>query len=303
LAERRHQPTDTLEELETLGARLAQWVGANAALVLGVAGAVLLAAAAVGGYAAWSRSHADHASAALAELRSGFVEAMGGKPGDVNVPEPANPETARSVRTEYADKYAGFAKEWSGTESALVADLRAGELYLALGNRDRALEVWKDAVANAPTDSPVRGILESRLGHLYEDQGDFAAAAQAHEAAAAVPGYPLRNESLADAARCYDEAGQPEKALAIYRELQSQPNANLPPEVTARFEELAARQEEKGKGGGPPAASGSGVAAKPGGAAAPPQAPAAGAETSPGAGAAPAASGAASPDSAPSKSP
>jgi tetratricopeptide (TPR) repeat protein len=256
LAQRRKdQPADTLEELESIGERLAQWVGANPVIVLGIAGAILVAAASFGGYRAWSRSQAHAGSAALATLHSEFVAAMGGKATDVEVPEPANPETAKNVRTEYADKYLALAKEWSGSPTGALALLEAGQLFAKLGNADRALEIFQQAAAEAPPRSPIRGIADSRVGHLLEEKGDFEAAAKAHEAAAAIPDFPLRVDALADAARCWAEAGKPDQALAIYQRLKTDsPDLQLAPHVQARLDELEARNFSGPPAGAPAAA-------------------------------------------------
>ena len=256
---RKDEPADTLEEIESIGERLAQWVGANPAIVLGVAGAILLAAGSYGGYRAWSHSQANSGSAALAAVRSEFVAAMGGKASDVEVPEPANPETAKAVRTEYADKYLAVAKEWSVSPTGALALVEAGQIFAKLGDADRALETFQQAAAEAPKDSPIRGVIESRLGHLLETKGDFEAAAKAHEAAGAIRDFPLRDDALADAARCWAEAGKPDQALAIYQRLKTEsPDLQLAPHVEARLEELEARNF-----GGAPAAPESTPIAKP----------------------------------------
>jgi tetratricopeptide (TPR) repeat protein len=236
------EPADTLEELESIGERLAQWVGANPAIVLGISGAILLGAASFGGYRAFSHAQTEKASTALATLHSEFVTAMGGKVTDADVPEPANPETAKTVRTEYTDKYLAIAKEWSGTPTAALSLLEAGALFAKLGNADRALEVSNQASEQAPADSPLRAMIDSRIAHLQEEKGDFTAAATAYEAAAAVPGNPLHADALAQAARCWAEAGKPEQALAVYQRLKSEsPELKLAPHIEARLEELEAR--------------------------------------------------------------
>jgi hypothetical protein len=240
--QRKDHPADTLEELESIGERLVQWVGANPVIVLGVAGAILLGAASYGGYRAWSRSQANSGSAALATVQRDFAAAMGGKASDVEVPEPANPETAKTVRIEYADKFVALAKEWSGSPTGALALVQAGELFAKLGNADRALEIFQQAAAEAPAASPIRGVADSRVGHLLEQKGDFEAAAKAHESAAAVPGFPLRTQALADAARCWADAGKPDQALAIYQRLKSEsPDLKLAPHVEARLQEIEAR--------------------------------------------------------------
>lgn len=240
--QRKDAPADTLEELESLGERLAQWVGANPAIVLATAAVILLLAAAIGGYRAYSHSRVEKASAALAAIRSEFVTAMGGKPTDAEVPEPANPETARSIRTDFAQRYVSLADDWSGTPTSPLALLEAGQIYDQIGNRDKALELWTRAVTGAPAQSPVVGVIQSRIGHLQEDLGNAEAAAQAHEAAAAVPGYPLRIDALADAARTWADAGKPERAIELYRKIRADaPETQLAPHVEARMQELEAR--------------------------------------------------------------
>jgi predicted negative regulator of RcsB-dependent stress response len=238
----KRQPTDTLEELESLGERLVGWIGANPVLVLTVAGGILLVAAGLGGWRAWQGSRADRAAASLAELRSKYVVAMGGTPNDVKIPEPANPETARSLRTEYVERFLEVARAHRGTAAAALAQLEASEIYAQLGNPDRALEVLKESVAELSADSPVAGILGSRIARLQEDAGHLEDAARSYEAAAAIPGYPLRTQALGDAARCWADAGKDDQAVALYAKLQSDPGEHhLAPHIEARLRELQAK--------------------------------------------------------------
>ena len=238
----KRQPTDTLEELESLGERLLHWVEANPVLVLTVAGAILLAAAGFGGWRAWQGSRADKASSALAELRAQYVVAMGGTANDAKVPEPANPETARSVRTEYVARFVELSRAHAGTAAAALGQLEASTIYEELGHPEKALEVLQEGVAAQPASSTVRGILEARIGQLQENAGQLEAAAQSYEAAGAIPSYPLRSEALGAAARCWADAGKPDQALAVYAKLQSEtPDAKLEPYIEARLKELQAR--------------------------------------------------------------
>jgi tetratricopeptide (TPR) repeat protein len=239
---RKEEPADTLEELASLGERLMQWVGANPIPVLTVAVAILVAAAALGGYRAYAGSRAERASAQLASLHDELVQAMGGKPTDTEIPEPANPETARTVRTDFAERYGALAKQWSGTPAGALAMLEAGRLYEQLGNQDRALEIWTDAAAKLSNDDAALGILRSRIGRIQEGKRDLEGAAKSYEAAAAVTGFPLVASSLADAARCWAELGKSEPALAAYHRLRSEfPDYQVAPYVESQLQELEAR--------------------------------------------------------------
>lgn len=240
--QRKHEPADALDEIASLGERVAQWVGAHPALVIGIASAILALAAALGGYRAYVGSRSERASAAATALRSDLVVAMGGKPGDTEIAEPANPETARSVRTDFAERYLAFAKDWSGTPTEGLALLEAGQLFDQLGNGDRALEVWTEGVDATPAGSPALGILHARIARQQEQKGDFEAAARAHEAAAAVPGFPLAAAALADAARCWIEAGKDDLARASYQRLKAAyPEHRAPAYVDAALAELEFR--------------------------------------------------------------
>lgn len=243
MAQHKNQaPADTLEELQSLGERLVQWVGANPVPVLGVAALVLLLAAGIGGYRAYAASRSERASAALSATRAEFATAMGAKASDTDIPEPANPETARQARTEFADRYVALAADWRGTPTADLALLEAGGLFEALGNRDRALEVWTQALSSTAATSPARGVLNARIAVAQEERGDFEAAARSYEAAAAVPGYPLRGDALASAARAWIEANKPSEALAAADRLAAEmPEYQMPPYVSAAVLELRAR--------------------------------------------------------------
>jgi tetratricopeptide (TPR) repeat protein len=233
---------DTLAQLESLGDRLVHWVSANPALVLGTAAAILLVAAAIGGTRAWRASSANEASAQLAALERQYIEGMGGEATDLEAPEPANPETARQVRTDFVERFASFAREHEGTPAQALAALEASRIYEALEAPEKAREIVQEAVNALPADSPIRGVALRRIAGLAEAAGDFEAAALAHVAAADTPGYPLRFDALADAARCWAEAAKPDEALAIFARIQTEaPDYRLPPHVQARLAELQAR--------------------------------------------------------------
>lgn len=240
----KHVPTDTLEQLESLGDRLMRWVSANPLIVLGTAGAILLAAAGIGGVRAWRSSGADAASAELAALQTEYVVAMGGEAGDSTVPEPANPETARQVRTSFVERFTSFARDHGGNPAQALAALEASRIYEALGAAEPAREILQIAADAQPADSPVRAVALRRLAALAEGAGDLEAAARAHLAAADTPGYPLRLAALADAARIWADADRPDEALALFARIRSEaPDHRLPPHVQARLAELEARPD------------------------------------------------------------
>lgn len=208
-------PPDTLAQLESLGDQLVRWISANPLPVLGTALAVLLVAAVAGGEAT-----------------------------ALEAPEPANPETARQVRTEYVERFVSFARAHAGTPAQALAALEASRIYEALEAPDQAREVLQEAANELPDGSAIRAVVLRRLAVLAEAAGDYEAAAMANVAAANTPGYPQRLDALADAARCWAEAAKPDEALALYARLKSEASPDLyrvPPHIEARLAELEAR--------------------------------------------------------------
>ena len=89
------QATETLQEIESVFDRLARWAAANPRQVLGLLGAILLVTAALSLWS-WARERSEtRASAAVAQVQTEYLSAMGAAPGSYEVVEPANPETAR----------------------------------------------------------------------------------------------------------------------------------------------------------------------------------------------------------------
>jgi len=234
----------TLDELESLGDKLANWLNDNQVVVLSVGAAILV----IGGVFGFVRSSLEDArvdaSAALAAVDRDFRGAMGAQPGDLMIQEPANPETALAVRAEYVERFRAVGEEHSGSAAGALALLSAGALEQELGETDAALETWKAAAEDlAPADT-LQALVSLRIAAAYEDKGLWVEAADAFSTAAAVESFPLRYGALADAARCFAEAGDDDRALDAYRRVKAEaPDFFLPEHVEAQLRELEARQQ------------------------------------------------------------
>jgi tetratricopeptide (TPR) repeat protein len=224
--------------------RMAIWVAAHRWLVLGVIGAVL----ASGGAWEFLRSRAEQrealASNAFDLTQAAYLSAMGAEPGAIDVPELANPSAAAQIRAEYVEKYRGVAQAHPGTLSAALAWMEAADLLTAQEDVDASLESLQKGLAEQPGNPRIAGLIHQRIAQLYEDRGQIAEAAAEHLAAGEVPGFPLRAAALADAARCYAQAGQPERARELLERLESEAKDGppLPPELRSLLRELRASQ-------------------------------------------------------------
>jgi len=233
-------PEEALVELESLVERAAAWVGEHLALT-GVALAVLLAGAAgVGLYRSNLHAEAEAASDALDRVHSAYLKAMGANPGDIDVPELANPTAAAAIREQYRSEFGEVADEHPGTVAAVLARLEQGDLAEP-GDLENSIEVWRETLAGLSGSPKLEAIVHQRIGQAYEEAGKWREAAEAYEAASAIDANPLRYWALADAARCFREAGDAEHARQLAERLEIEaPQLNLPAHVRAALREIGA---------------------------------------------------------------
>ena len=98
---KRQQPdsaAETLDAIEGFGDRIVHAVTENPTPILATAVGILVVAAVFGLTRDFSDSGASESAAALARVQAQYRTAMGGNPGSLEVPEPANPETAERLR-------------------------------------------------------------------------------------------------------------------------------------------------------------------------------------------------------------
>lgn len=234
-----HEPLDTIAEIESKGEQILEWITENAKMVLGIAGACLV----VAGIYQYSRTGAENrinsASAALEATRSDYLAAMGAAPGALTAPELANPAAAERVREEYRSRFAAVAEEHAGTPGAALASLAEGDLVAEGGDAAAAIQVWQAAIGELPGGSPLTGLLQQRIARAHEESGDWAAAAEAYAAAADVESYAFRHWAMAEAARCFLAADQPERARELAQRIDAEaPDLELPDSLRTRLREL-----------------------------------------------------------------
>jgi tetratricopeptide (TPR) repeat protein len=232
----------TLEEIEGIADRIATWIGANPIIVLAVGVTILITAAGYGGWVTWRSGREDRASFALAGIERDYLSAMGAPPGTSEITEPANPETAKTVRREFAQKLLAMADQNTHTAASTVARLTAGDLLAEGGEPDKALEAWQGALGGIGGNQALRGIALRRIATGLEAQAKWSEAAATNLEAAGLAGFPLRRWALADAARCYAEAGNLDKAVSLANQLEREGPANeLPEHLVTKLAELRAR--------------------------------------------------------------
>jgi tetratricopeptide (TPR) repeat protein len=235
------QATETLQEIESVFDRIARWVAGNPRQVLGLLAAILIVTASFSLWN-WNRGRRETgASAAVARVQTAYLSAMGAAPGSFEVVEPANPETGRQVRQEFVARFSEVADEHAGTASGVSARMEAAALQDQTGDQEAALESWRRAAVEAEDGSAIQGLALVRLARALESRSRWEEAGAAHEEAGGIEEMPVRFQALGDAARCFAEAGDVERALAIFERIETEaPHAALPEYTRARLLELRA---------------------------------------------------------------
>lgn len=234
---------DTLDEIESSADRLVEWIYDHAAWVIG--GVVLCIALGGIGSLVSSRLQTgeDEASMALTAARDGYRQAMGASPGGLEVPELANPEAAREIRAESAARFQEIASEHEGTVAGTLARLEAAGLLVAQGTPEEARAELERALEGTAAGSRLNAIVLQRLGLVQEQAGRWSQAAESYASAGTIESYPLRYWALADAARCFAEAGDDSRALALLERVETEsPDFRLPDHHRTLLRELRSRR-------------------------------------------------------------
>ncbi len=234
-----HDPSHVIEEIEDLAERGAQWIRDHLALTITLLVVVLGTAAGYGGFAAHSTRKAESASNAVDQVETEYRQAMGADPDALEVPELANPAAAAAIRSEFAEKFAAVAEEHSGTVAAALARLDQGNLTAAAGDTDAAIAIWQGALADLSGNPNLKAIFEQRIAQAYDDDARWLEAAEAYARAGAIEGYPLRYWALAEAARCFEQAGELARARELALRVSTEaPDLMLPQHLATMLAEL-----------------------------------------------------------------
>ncbi len=240
MARRSHQP-DLIEEFESAADRMARWIATHSVPVVGILVLVLAGAFAWDRIGAGIDARAEAASNALDATHAAYLVALGGVPGSVEIPELANPVAAAVIHEEYLERFRAVADEHRGTVAGTLALFEVAEILDRLDRPEQTLEVWQQALDDLSGHASLRAMLHQRIARLHEERGDWTEAAAAHEAAGGIAEFPLRYWALAEAARCFAQAGQAERALALYEQVAREaPDLALPDHLRAQFRELRA---------------------------------------------------------------
>lgn len=226
-------PAELVQELDSVFERGAHWVGDHPQIVLLALGGLLALAAAIGGVHSLRERSAHAAEAEVAEAYDGYLAAMGAQPGSRVVPEPANPEIGRQAREEFAAKLLAAAKNHDDSAAAVVARIQAADMLERNGDAEGAFAA-RELAAKAAPSTGAGALAWTRYGVALEAKGKLEEAAEAFEKAGEIDS-PGRALALADAARCFAQLGQRERALALFERAEKAGKDEIPDHVRQRL--------------------------------------------------------------------
>jgi tetratricopeptide (TPR) repeat protein len=226
-------PAELVQEIDSVFERGANWVGDHPQIVLIALGGLLAVAAAIGGVHSLRERSAHAAEAEVSAAYDGYLAAMGAQPGARVVPEPANPEVGRQAREEFAAKLLAAAQNHDGSAAAVVGRLQAAELLDKSGDVDGAFAARELAAKSAPSTG-AGALAWTRYGVALESKGKLAEAAEAFVRAGEIDS-PGRALALADAARCFAQQGENERALALFARAEKAGADEIPEHVRQRL--------------------------------------------------------------------
>jgi hypothetical protein len=230
---------ETLEEIESVFDRGANWVSSNPTKFLVAIGTVLAIAAGYGLLEQNRRSRAVAAAEAVAAAQHAYFAKSGSATGAFTETEPANPEAGKKLREEYLEKFLALSEEHANSVAGIQALFEAAELKARLEGPEASIELLRKAKAQAPSGSPLEGVASMRLATALEGLERWAEAGEAYAAAADVNDFPGSPHALAEAARCMLQAGDEPRARSLYTRLGSEaPDHPLPPYLQSRLEKL-----------------------------------------------------------------
>jgi tetratricopeptide (TPR) repeat protein len=234
------QQPDVIEDIEGIAERAAEWIRGHLLLTIGMIIAVLATAASLSALGAYRTREAETASDALDRATQDYLQAMGAELNALGVPELANPEAAEAIRTEFTAQFGAIAAEHAGTVAGALARLEEGNLSESGGDLDASIEIWREALQGLDPDSNLQAVFRLRMGQAYEEAERWVEAGESYEAAAEFDRFPLRYWAMADAARCYSEAGEIGRARDLALRLYSEgpPELSLPEYQLAMLREL-----------------------------------------------------------------
>jgi hypothetical protein len=249
-----HQATERKAEgLERRFQQTLEWLSERPRHVMLVLAAALVIGLLSAGVYEWVKRREGNAQVALARVERAYSRAMGDERSAIPV-EPASAEQARHAREQALAGFELVEKEHAGSRAAQLAQVRAAEMEIDLGQLDAGLARLAALAGELDADDPLRAVALRLRAYANELAGNYVGAAEDYAAAAAVESYPGGALLWVAAGESFERGGATDRALDALRQgLSSDPVLAEQLQVVRRIEQLEQQLAAQQAAAQPPA--------------------------------------------------
>ena len=132
-----------------------------------------------------------------------------------------------NIPTGLINKFQNLLDEYSGTETAKFACVRYANACYSIGNYDKAISLYKDALKDFKKNEAITNIITCGLGYAYIGKKDFEAAKNYFEQISSGSSEVMKEEALFNLGLIYESLNDKTKSLENYNKIIAGNNNSL----------------------------------------------------------------------------
>ncbi len=198
------------DEFITITSRAIQW-GQTHAIRIGIGAAVLVALIlAITGYRYVDTQKELKGFALLNQARVKYAGEM------------AKGDSPEKVYAAVKSDYENILNEYGNRGAGRIARKNLADICFNAKAYDRAGQLYEKSLVDFEQEPLYHAIILSDLAHTYQASHNDEAAAAYFQKIIALPNGPSKDEALFDLAGIYEKQGKPDKALALYKQINAE---------------------------------------------------------------------------------
>jgi len=203
------------DEFITFSGRMIEWIIANNQLLLTGLGAFLLIVIIVVSLQAYVKNKEEKADTLLSE-----VQALYDNAADLNNPQmPSSLITTAEKEEEALEILEKISDQYSSTSASRIAGLFQGQIYFDKGDYDASQKAYEWLLEkHGSGEDEISALAWEGLAYCHEAKAAYDKALEAYEKMKQSSLLPIQGWALLGMARCREKLGEPDKALADYRQ-------------------------------------------------------------------------------------
>jgi len=223
------------DEFQSFGRRAIEYASEKAVAITGVVVGIIALILIVAGILLYMQSKEDKALDAMA----GALEVYHGSQGDQAKSGDTGYENESDRYLSAAEMFESVAQKYSATDAGILALLYMGDSYYKGGDYENALTSYQGFIERFDGDESFLLLAYQGAGYSLESMEKYDLALENFEKTINPENKTLRIFGLMNAARCYEQLGQIDKAIEFLETLlQDYPTSTMKSEVSDTLEAL-----------------------------------------------------------------